>query len=172
MSFVLFTPSFSFSFTQTSRKKMDKTLSYKDLILYVSRKHGSEEEHHSFILTDIDYPITHHTATYIMTLLRRPYCRSITIRHNPHEGFDPNFRIDGIFSLFRGIVKSIPLKSGKTITIESEIGLPPGVDVAVSVPRQTRELSTIFKELKEVSKRVTFSGTIIIGPYTRSSFSR
>lgn len=147
----------------------NKVLSYEELITHVSQKHTLENEC-TFTLTDIPYPITHHTATYIMTLLRRPYCRSITIRHNPDEGFDPNFRIDGIFSLFRGIVKSIPLKSGKAIVIESEIGLPPSVDVAVSVPRQTHELSRIFKELREVSKRVTLTGTLIISSYTRSSF--
>jgi hypothetical protein len=105
--------------------------------------------------------------------------KSVTLQHPASRGFEPNFRLDALFLLFSKIESEFPkivkkrnmIDYGKTLIVESEMELLPGVDVAVSVPVQSATLSTIFKKLNIVTRHIQIKGSFLLCAYTRSSFT-
>lgn len=126
-------------------------------------------------ITNIPYPITPCMVINIIRVLK--LVKSVTLQHPKSRGFEPNFRLDALFLLFSKIESDFPKKVGKirnydkTLIVESEMELLPGVDVAVSVPVQSATLSTIFKKLNIVTRHIQIKGTFLLCAYTRSSFT-
>jgi hypothetical protein len=120
-------------------------------------------------VVDVPYPITPHTSLIIVSALRRHRMKSVTLSHDPES--ESNFRIDGLLALFRLIKKNFQQGSHfKRIVVETDFVHPPDTTVAISVPKANHQLSSIFRELKEVEKCIDFKGTLLLSPYTRSSF--
>lgn len=143
-------------------------VNYRELC-QMARDRGYMYTTEDVCVVGVPYPITPHTSFIIVNALRRHRMRSITLSHDPES--ESNFRIDGLLTLFRLIKKNfIDSGSVKRIVVETDFVHPPDTPVAISVPKANHQLSSIFKELKEVEKCIDFKGTLLLSPYTRSSF--
>lgn len=146
-------------------------ITFQDLLISLRK---NEPLHENIKISCIPYPITPCTIHTIILALRKENVRSITLLHTKENGFDPNFRLDGFFTMCYMIRSYFNRKKRrdpytKSIYIESELELLSGVDVAVSVSSPSPTLSIIFKSLKEISNYVYLNGTFILYEYTRNN---